>query len=145
MKIVFDIDGTLADCGHRLHYIHRGQKNWDAFFKACDDDTPISAGVNLLRALIFTDMHTIELWTGRPERSREATMNWLRAHAGVSRWDYTLRMRADGDHRPDTVVKLEFFDACGFMPDIIFDDRTSVVEAYRARGLTVYQVAPGNY
>jgi hydroxymethylpyrimidine pyrophosphatase-like HAD family hydrolase len=29
--VVFDIDGTLADNEHRVHYLHNHPKNWDAF------------------------------------------------------------------------------------------------------------------
>ena len=33
MDVVVDLDGTLADCTHRLHHIRgRRRKNWDAFF-----------------------------------------------------------------------------------------------------------------
>lgn len=32
MDIIFDIDGTLADCSHRLHWIQSKPKNWNAFF-----------------------------------------------------------------------------------------------------------------
>jgi len=35
MIYIFDIDGTLADVSHRLHYITGETKDWDAFFAAC--------------------------------------------------------------------------------------------------------------
>jgi hypothetical protein len=34
---LFDLDGTLADCTHRLHR----RKHWRAFFAACTADSPI--------------------------------------------------------------------------------------------------------
>lgn len=30
--IVFDIDGVLADCSHRLHYIQKPIKDYDKFY-----------------------------------------------------------------------------------------------------------------
>lgn len=34
MFIVFDLDGTLADCEHRIHHITKEPKDWRAFFEA---------------------------------------------------------------------------------------------------------------
>jgi histidinol phosphatase-like enzyme len=31
--IVVDLDGTIADCSHRTHYVKGAVKNWDAFNK----------------------------------------------------------------------------------------------------------------
>jgi hypothetical protein len=53
-------------------------------------------------------------------------------------------MRKDGDRRPDYIIKMEFID-WDHPPDIIFEDRSRVVEAYRERGLTVFQVAEGDF
>ena len=36
--IVFDIDGVLADCSHRLHYIQGENKDYDKFYSDEDDD-----------------------------------------------------------------------------------------------------------
>ena len=145
MRIVFDIDGTLSDPTLRLHHITGERKDWDAFFAACVGDAPISPGLDLLGMFDREMRHDVQLWTGRPERTRKATVYWIHCHTGLTELDYFLRMRADGDHRPDHIVKLEYLDACQFVPDIIFEDRKSVVDAYRARGLTVYQVAPGEF
>jgi len=143
MKIVFDLDGTLTDPSHRLHHILSDPKDWDAFFVACGGDTPIEAAV-----LVCSDLsmwNEVEFWTGRPERTRATTVEWLQEHVlGDAVGECIVKMRADGDHRPDHVVKLEYVDPAS-PPDIIFEDRSAVVDAYRARGLTVYQVAPGNF
>jgi hypothetical protein len=46
---LFDIDGTLADLSHRLHYIKPagGPKNWDAF-SHCSGYTLVSPQRRLL-------------------------------------------------------------------------------------------------
>ena len=60
-------------------------------------------------------------------------------------------MRPDGDYRPDAELKSELFDKLvdihGFDTEdtIIFDDRQSVVDMWRARGLTCFQVAKGDF
>ena len=38
---IFDIDGTLANCDHRLHHIQDKPKNWDLFYNGCMDDDVI--------------------------------------------------------------------------------------------------------
>ena len=40
MFIIVDIDGTIADCSHRLHYIKGEKKDWNSFFKAAGKDKP---------------------------------------------------------------------------------------------------------
>ena len=44
---VFDIDGVLADVSHRLPFVARRPKDWDAFFAAAVDDPPFAQGVAL--------------------------------------------------------------------------------------------------
>ena len=51
MAYIFDIDGTLADCSHRLHYISGEHKDWDAFYKECVNDKPIMGVIEVLWSL----------------------------------------------------------------------------------------------
>jgi len=39
--VIFDVDGTLANCEHRMHWIRHRPKNWAAFNRAMPYDTPI--------------------------------------------------------------------------------------------------------
>jgi len=139
--VVFDVDGTLADVTHRLPLLM--SKDWDAFFAACGGDAPIHQGLAALLSF-YNAGHEIELWTGRPERVREKTEQWLALHAWPVR-GWTLRMRADGDHRPDHEVKPEYLKQCPRRPFLIFEDRASMVQEWRSRGLTCYQVAEGAF
>ena len=142
--IVFDIDGTLADCTHRLHLINSSPKRWNDFFDSCWMDEPIPAGVAMARLIHGSEKYDIEFWTGRPERSRLATEEWLSDHLGPWTQGYPIEMRRNKDQRADTVVKAEFIDPHA-PPFIIFEDRRQVVAMYRKRGLTVYQVSQGDY
>lgn len=143
MKIVFDIDSTLANTDHRHHFITEGSpKNWDAFFEAAVDDTPITHAVTIYKALV--KCNSIEFWTGRPERYRITTRKWLRKHIGSITESCVLKMRAKGDFRDDDIIKPEFIDPT-YPPEVIFEDRKRVVDAYRAKGMIVYQIAPGNF
>jgi len=139
---IFDIDGTLADCSHRLHFIEGEKKDWDAFFAACDMDTPISDVIEVARTLgNLGSGASIIYCTGRPERVREKTASWLRSHRLP--FSDQIVMRRDGDHRPDTQAKRELMDkilADGDTIAGVFEDRPSVVRVWREMGLTVFQM-----
>ena len=143
MRIVFDIDGTLADASHRLHYIQSYPKNWDAFFWACVDDTPITPVVLLARTLLRDGYHNVAFWTGRDDMVEHPTRRWLAHHLGYSADREELRMRSHGDHRPDYEIKEGWLRE--WKPDLVFEDRQAVVDMYRRHGIRVCQVAPGNY
>ena len=145
MFIVFDLDGTLADDSHRQHHITGDVRDWDAYFAACGDDALIKPVAAIYQALYSdtVDYHTVVIWTGRSERYRHQTALWLSER---NLWFTDLRMRADGDFRPDTEVKGEWLAECGdHPPDLIFDDRTKSVAFWRSQGITCLQVAQHDY
>ena len=142
--IIFDVDGTLADLRHRLHFLEGGRRDWDGFFTAAGADLPLHEIVKLNQWCDPTLTHEIVLCSGRPERLREVTRQWLIKY-GV-RWD-RLYMRPDGDTRQDAAVKRELLArirADGFEPILAIDDRPSIVEVWREAGICTLQVhAPG--
>lgn len=141
MFVVFDLDGTLALTEHRAHFLARpGRKDWGGFYAACDQDKPCQPIIQTLLALDAAG-HSVEIWSGRSDEVEGKTLGWL-ARYGLG--GIPIRTRAAGDHRPDTVLKAEWLDE-GRTPDLIFDDRASVVAMWRARGIVVCQVAPGNF
>ncbi len=114
--IICDIDGVLADCSHRLHYLE--EKNYDKFYSADEilNDKVIEQGEKFVRHLIAArDVTTVRndtcLLTGRPERTREYTKAWFALkHIYPSPECYPMYMRTDGDYRPSDVVKVEQLD-----------------------------------
>ena len=149
---IFDIDGTLSDATHRLHFIlnHEGKKthspHWNDFLAAAKYDPPIDAICTLYRLLRSCGANII-LSTGRREDQREMTEEWLARqylpHDG-------LFMRPLGDYRSDTLVKPEvirkhFGEDIPYQVDCIFEDRARVTAAWRALGYRVCQVAEGDY
>jgi beta-phosphoglucomutase-like phosphatase (HAD superfamily) len=138
--VVVDMDGTLADVRHRLHYINGpGKKDWKRFFEGQVKDKPFAAIAERVRALAAD--HEIVIVTGRPDKYRGGTEAWLRKfRIPFSR----IYMRPVGDHRPDYIVKAEILDQIG--PDRIalaFEDRPPVCEAYRQAGVRVVAVNHG--
>lgn len=147
---VFDLDGTLADCSHRLHHIQKQPKDWDAFFADVGNDAPIPHMVSLLMHLRFgkrsTTAYDIVLVSGRSDQCRAQTNAWISRHLQMD--NPPLFMRRAGDHRDDSIVKIEILAnvrAAGFEPIMVFDDRDRVVAAWRAAGIPCAQVAPGDF
>jgi hypothetical protein len=146
VDIIVDIDGTLADITHRLHFIEGSPKNWDAFFDACEDDIPIIAICDLVASL-RSDGHRIVYCSGRAERCRDKTQRWIYRHVGDPQ-NQVIYMRPDGDHRPDEVLKKEFLSlmrTAGIDPKLAIDDRKKVVDMWRAEGIICAQVAEGEF
>src|SRR4029077_8297082 len=81
--VVFDIDGVLSDAAGRQHYLERGRRDWDAFFRACGDDPVIDEVARLLELLDPT-LATV-LLTGRPMSVQDITVAWLTRYE--LRWD----------------------------------------------------------
>jgi hypothetical protein len=140
--IICDLDGTLANCEHRRHYVENKPKNWDAFYAGVSDDIVDDTVLTLLRDL---DRYVV-FCTGRPERCRVDTDAWIGEHYGRVR-RYELLMRQDGDYRADYIVKQELLDNHIDKDRVLFvlDDRQQVVDMWRRNGLVCLQVAPGNF
>lgn len=156
--VVFDIDGTLADISHRLHFIQQEPKDWDSFFGAMMDDKPIESvrlvcgsllGLeNACHGLGFEVPFTVVFCTGRPYAYKETTVAWLRRHILPPNVIPKIYMRKTGDRRPDDIVKAELIDkmrADGFDPYIVFEDRKRVVDMWRRKGITCLQCAEGDF
>lgn len=150
---IFDIDGTLSDPDHRRHLVEcdRAEQQWDVFYELCDKD-----GVNepVMQVLEALHVHDAEIWffTGRPESVRGKTLEWL--------WNYTpldaaqlengqVVMRANGDYRPDNVIKQEMLDR--MLPEDrarlvgVFDDRRRIVDMWRKNGIMCFHVKDGDF
>src|SRR5262245_11549079 len=146
MDILVDIDGTLADSTHRLPLIQGEHQEWDKCFDACDKDAPIGVMCAFVQSL--QEQHRVIFVTGRPERIRAKTIDWLGKHGCLIEMPPHLLMRKDGDHRPDFVVKEEMLKLMRihkYRPRLVIEDRRQVVEMWRRRGLIVLQCAEGDY
>jgi hypothetical protein len=151
--IVVDLDGTVCDTAHRDHLAQA--KDWDAFHSAAKDDRPradVAFALDLWKAgdiPSFGDVMIIAC-TGRNERYRQTTLEWLIKH-DLAVFDEIL-MRPDGDWRPDIEMKpamlAAFIEEIGFeKSDVAFilEDRDKVVEAWRNLGYCCWQVQSGGY
>lgn len=143
--IVFDIDGTLANLNHRLHYMKDRPKNWKGFHKGVREDGVYDDVVWLLK-MFQANGCRIVIATGRSDRQKDDTIWWLENVAKVS-FD-AIYMREKDDYRDDGIVKKEMLDQMrldGYEPYMVFDDRNRVVDMWRENGVRCMQVAPGNF
>ena len=140
--VIFDIDGTLADISERAHYIRRKPKNWNAFIEGMAKDKAIRSMVRLCNLLYTSGLHIV-LCSGRNERNRPETVEWLKRE-GVHY--HELLLRKDEDFRSDAVVKREILGTLD-KTKILFvvEDRSRVVEMWRSEGLVCLQCAPGDF
>ena len=163
--IICDLDGTLCNIEHRLHHVQRDdgklqrKPDWDAFFAEVSGDELVQPVMQLLEQMTHYNglRYEIIFCTGRPERTRADTEEWLadnrfRRDIGKAPYpNYTyyngLYMRKDGDYRRDDIVKQEILDAHINKDSVLFvlDDRQSVVDMWRRNGMTCFQVAKGDF
>ena len=131
---VFDIDGVLADVRHRLRYVERKPKQWDAFFDAAIHDPPLAHGVALAQE--SAKQCEVVYVTGRPERCRTDTLAWFERHGLPSG---QLSMRRPRDFRPARVAKLELLRrlAADRTVAIVVDAAELVCAAYEGAGFRV--------
>ncbi|MEU0342930.1 hypothetical protein ABZ092_29265 [Streptomyces bobili] len=131
---VFDLDNTLADTAHRQRFLEREPRDWDAFFAAAPQDPPLAEGIAL--AVESARECEVVYLTGRPERCRRDTREWLDRHGLPGGRVY---MRRDGDRRPARRTKLEILRRLGKDREVrvLVDDDELVCDDAEAAGFTV--------
>ncbi|MFC9914011.1 hypothetical protein [Streptomyces sp. NPDC127197] len=131
---VFDLDNTLADTAHRQRFLERKPRDWDGFFAAAPEDPPIAEGVTL--ALESARECEVVYLTGRPERCRPDTLEWLAAH-GLP--EGRVYMRRNDDRRPARYTKLGILRRLARTREIrvLVDDDELVCEDAEQAGFTV--------
>jgi hypothetical protein len=155
---IIDIDGTVADNSHREGFLQSTKKDWDSFYRPelVMADRPIAEAQRALPIIIKSSFATFFL-TGRPERLRRTTEDWMSQHFGIRPWPVLpelnqslleqakrtmiLTMRGDKDHRPAHIYKEELCKALvGSHTLLFFDDDLRNKEMYNLYG--VFMKAP---
>jgi uncharacterized HAD superfamily protein len=138
---IFDIDGTLANCDHRLHYVKNKPKNWDAFYSECMSDHIVWPVAEMLE--LFRKNHLIYIVTGRPERNRELTELWLNNN---KIYFDKLIMRGDRDFRKSPDYKSSVCDTIEAEGNKIFlavEDREDCINMFISRDIYTFNVSNG--
>lgn len=133
--VIVDLDGTVA-----LRTGDRSPYDW----QRVGEDEPNLPVIELVQVLAKAGFRIIGM-SGRDEECYRQSESWL-LHHGVPVDELWMRRRKD--NRSDDVVKLELFDRhVRDRYDVawVIDDRDQVVKAWRSIGLTVLQVAEGDF
>lgn len=153
--VISDLDGTIADIEHRRHWLgpfeHEGMstdERWRRFFADCVHDQPNEPVIEVLRGLDAAG-YKVVIFSGRSDEVRAETEAWLSEHLRTNYGGLLyseIRMRAAGDFTPDEALKEQWISEYDPMEILcIFDDRQKVVDMWRAKGFTCFQVAPGDF
>ena len=152
--ICFDLDGTLADCQHRLHFI---RSDWPRFNELASEDTLIPHTAAIFHALRRDPaQHFLVFWTARPESNREITSAWIEKHLGVETYhrhegardwkqDRHLLLMDSPEYTAPRDDQLKLRWAEDLEMDFCFEDRDRCVATLREAGYRVFQVAPGAF
>lgn len=133
--ILLDMDGTAA--------LLNGRDPYDA--STCITDTPNEIVLGIVDVLRREYEWDIIVMSGRSEKDRQPTQQWLDRH---NVWWENLYMRAEGDTRKDAVVKKELFDKHirgVYNPRLALDDRDQMVALWRSMGIPCFQVNYGDF
>ncbi|GAA0801971.1 phosphatase domain-containing protein [Spirilliplanes yamanashiensis] len=133
--VLVDIDGTVA--------LMNGRSPFD--WRRVGDDLPNPAVITAVRAMHAAG-YAVVFCSGRDAVCRPETEAWLELHVGVPY--VALFMRPEGDNRKDSIIKREIFESeirDRYRVVGVFDDRMQVVRMWRELGLTVFQVAEGDF
>lgn len=147
--VICDLDGTLCDIKHRLHFV-RGEegdtefkKDWPSFFAGISKDKLRKDVFDMIFDLYNQDKQIIFV-SARPDTYKRETLKWLSKNGAT--FAFTLIMRKASDKRDDTEVKQDILNT--YFPDKsciykVIDDRPKVLRMWQSNGLDVVDVGPG--
>lgn len=143
--IIFDIDGVLADCSHRLKYIKGEKKDYEKFYSYDEviEDKVIEGGKEILESLelALDSMEYVDIAfiTARNEKSWGATEVWLTSNFGGAY--HEMYMRPSNDWRPAHEVKEDLIKKYIGFENILFafDDDDKINEMYAKHGVMCYK------
>ena len=126
--IICDIDGTIANIEHRLHFI-QGKKNWKEFFLSMSDDIPIIENIDLVLESLENHMKLIFV-SGRPDLYKQVTVDWINKNTPFR--NYHIFMRKHNDYRKDTIIKEEILKKIdkNYIIECVFEDRVELKEMW---------------
>lgn len=150
--IVFDIDGVLADCSHRLKYIQGKNKDYDKFYSSEEvmKDRLILDITDIIIALGNFDDYTgvdeedqirIIFVSGRNRKCLSSTIRWLEKNLNVYINEDNLFLRSENDWRPAYQIKEDLIKKHIGFENILFafDDDDEVNDMYKKHGVICYK------
>ena len=146
--VIFDLDGTLADITVRKELATKsnGKLDWDVFHDPSNIKLDVPNEPVVKMAQMFAENgFTIIIFSGRSDKTKFTTRSWLSNNRVPF---HKLVMRDEVRHFvPDNTLKKQFLNEHVDINDVflVVDDRQQVVDMWRSLGLTVFQVAKGDF
>ena len=141
--IIFDLDGTLCECEHRVHYMRERPKRREEFHYACIFDGVVAA-VKALIDMAETSGIKVILLSARPIRFKALTEEWLTKNAIY--YDQLILSSYPELSDPEYKIKM-YRELIEPFYDVIFavDDRDTVVRMWRDNGVTCLDIANNHF
>ena len=147
--IIFDLDGTLAIIDRRRDLAHMSDDKIN--FNILHDPSNIhldepNIPVIKMAQMFAEDGFNIVIFSGRSDKTILTTKSWLSRNR-VPFHKLVMRPHKTMNFVPDEILKKDMLDKHIDIDDIfmVVDDRQKVVDMWRSLGLTVFQVAPGDF
>ena len=70
--IIFDVDGTIADCDHRRHHVTQQPTDWKSFREQTKFDTPVQWVCDIAKRFIAQG-DNVAFFSARNESERSIT------------------------------------------------------------------------
>jgi hypothetical protein len=149
--VVFDLDGVLFNSDHRIQLWLDGKH--EEYFSLAYKDTPIPQGAAICKMFLNNPEFRVIFVTGRADtKAHRADTSWLlKTYVDHTINDSKLLMREYpevGPHIPDYEKKPLMIESAGYSLDdifMVFEDRNSIVEMWRSRGVIVYHTQDGAF
>ena len=152
--VIFDLDGTLAliekrriKAGKSADGKETKKMDWDVFHDPSNIhlDEP-NIPVIKMAQMFAEDGFTIIIFSGRTDKTKYSTRSWL-THNRIPFQKLVMRDSKINHYTPDDILKKDMLDKYADINDVflVVDDRNKVVKMWRSLGLTVFQVADGNF
>lgn len=153
MLVIFDLDGTLADVRHRMHYIKpdpaidpvtgkKVKRRFDLFHASCTHDGVIEPVAYFYRKFVADPDVTVIALSGRDASAYVKTVDWF-CYNSLPLPDEIILKTGD-QHMPDVEQKRQHADRLeakyGRAIDMVFEDRDRVVQMWKDRGTFVFNV-----
>ncbi len=137
--VIVDLDGTLADVGHRRALVKGKHRDYDRFHSLCAQDPPHAWCVRLVEAMRAAGCE-IRIVSGRPVSVLPQTRQWLAKLFPRGESLSVELLRAPGDSTPDVELKRRWLRGID-KSRVLFcvDDRKRIVDMWRAEGLVCLQ------
>lgn len=148
--VICDLDGTLSlfntiNRDGSVTIEHENTHARSPYDASKADQDKLNDQVAVVIEAMNTTGYKIVFCSGREDIYREQTERFIKKHLDLK---YELHMRKSGDQRKDSIIKEEIYNnqiAPKYNVFLVLDDRNKVVEFWRKKGLTCFQVAPGNF